>query len=149
MTMNLELIKRAVQLAGRAPSLHNSQPWQWVVDGSELQLHLDHSRIVRHTDSTGREAMISCGAMLDHLRVAAAASGWRTFVERFPIRIIPHIWRPSTSGRANSSPQQHVPGPAPFCGAAQTAYRSWRPTVWMSCCRCYSTSSTVPRHEFT
>lgn len=84
MTMNLNLIKHAVLVAGRAPSLHNSQPWQWVVDGNELQLFLDHSRIVRHTDSTGREALISCGAMLDHLRVAAAASGWRTFVERSP-----------------------------------------------------------------
>lgn len=78
------LIKRAVTLASRAPSLHNSQPWLWVADGPELQLFLDHSRIVRHTDSSGREALISCGAMLDHLRLAMAAAGWQSFVDRFP-----------------------------------------------------------------
>ena len=83
-TVNIDLIKRAVLLAGRAPSLHNSQPWQWVIDGHELQLYLDHSRIVRHTDNSGREALISCGAALDHLRVAAGAAGWRTFVDRHP-----------------------------------------------------------------
>lgn len=81
---NIDLIKKVVELAGRAPSLHNSQPWQWVIDGTGLQLWLDRSRIVRHTDRGGREALISCGAALDHLRVAAAASGWQTFVERFP-----------------------------------------------------------------
>lgn len=83
-TVNIELIKKTVELAGRAPSLHNSQPWQWVVDGNRLRLYLDRSRIVRNTDRGGREALISCGAALDHLQVAAAASGWQTFVERFP-----------------------------------------------------------------
>lgn len=81
---NIDLIRKVVELAGRAPSLHNSQPWQWVISGSGLQLWLDRSRIVRNTDRGGREALISCGAALDHLRVAAAASGWQTFVERFP-----------------------------------------------------------------
>ncbi|MGB3483694.1 MAG: nitroreductase family protein [Mycobacterium sp.] len=83
-TVSIELIKKAVELAGRAPSLHNSQPWQWVIDGDQLRLHLDRSRIVRNTDRGGREALISCGAALDHLRVSVAASGWQTAVERFP-----------------------------------------------------------------
>lgn len=83
-TVNIELIKNALTVANRAPSLHNSQPWSWIADGSQLQLHLDRSRIVRYTDNAAREALISCGAMLDHLRVATAAAGWRTFVQRFP-----------------------------------------------------------------
>jgi nitroreductase len=82
--VDADLIKRAVTLASRAPSLHNSQPWLWVADGPELQLFLDHSRIVRHTDSSGREALISCGVVLDHLRLAMAAAGWQSFVDRFP-----------------------------------------------------------------
>lgn len=80
----VEVIKDAVLLACRAPSLHNSQPWQWVADGAELQLFVDQTRIVRSTDRSGREAIISCGAVLDHLRVAMAAAGWRTNVDRFP-----------------------------------------------------------------
>jgi hypothetical protein len=82
--VDIDLIKCAVELASRAPSLHNTQPWQWVTDGTELRLHLARGRIVRHTDSSGREALISCGAMLDHVRVAMSAAGRRSVVERFP-----------------------------------------------------------------
>ena len=82
--MDSELIRNAVALAARAPSLHNSQPWQWVAKGPGLQLHLDRSRIVRNTDRGGREAVIGCGAILDHMRCAMAAAGWASHVERFP-----------------------------------------------------------------
>src|ERR1700739_3340962 len=83
-SLNSDVIKNAVQLACRAPSLHNSQPSRWVADDGGLHLFADPSRIGHHTDSTGREVIISCGAVLDHLRVAAAATGWNTATERFP-----------------------------------------------------------------
>ncbi|WP_343599187.1 NAD(P)H nitroreductase [Mycobacterium sp.] len=73
----------AVRVACRAPSLHNSQPWRWVLDGVTLELFLDQSRVVL-SDRSGREALIGCGAALDHLKVAAAAAGQCTHVERFP-----------------------------------------------------------------
>jgi hypothetical protein len=82
--VDAQVIKDAVRLACRAPSLHNSQPWQWVADGPALQLFVDPSRVVPSTDRSGREAFISCGAVLDHLRVAMAAAGWTSHVERFP-----------------------------------------------------------------
>ena len=78
-----EVIESAVQLACRAPSYHNSQPWQWVADGSNLKLYLERDRLVT-TDRSSREALISCGAVLDHLRVAMAAAGWTANVEYFP-----------------------------------------------------------------
>lgn len=78
-----EVIKDAVLLACRAPSLHNTQPWQWVVDDGELQLFLDPSRVML-SDRAGREALIGCGAALDHLRVAMAAAGWECQIDRFP-----------------------------------------------------------------
>ena len=74
----------AVQLASRAPSLHNTQPWRLVVDGKGVHLHLDPSRVVNATDRSSREAIVSCGVLLDHLRVAMAAAGWATSVDRFP-----------------------------------------------------------------
>lgn len=85
--VDTEVISDAVELACRAPSLHNSQPWRFIVDGVDGQavhLFLDPERAPRHTDTTGREALISCGAVLDHLRVAMAGAGWRAHVERFP-----------------------------------------------------------------
>ncbi len=81
---NIEVIKDAVRLACRAPSLHNSQPWRWVLDGGRLELFVDRRRVMFSADRRGREAIISCGAVLDHLRVATAAVGWTTDVVRFP-----------------------------------------------------------------
>jgi hypothetical protein len=82
--VDTDVLRAAVQLACRAPSLHNSQPWQCVAEGAGLHLYLDRSRILYSADKSGREAHISCGAMLDHLRVAMAAAGWTTNVDRFP-----------------------------------------------------------------
>ncbi|MCV7220172.1 Acg family FMN-binding oxidoreductase [Mycolicibacterium elephantis] len=83
-TVDDSTIANAVKLACRAPSLHNSQPWRWVAEDGELQLFAEPSRRVRSTDESGRETLLSCGAVLDHLRVAMAAAGWATFVSRFP-----------------------------------------------------------------
>ncbi len=83
-TVDTKVIKRAVELACRAPSLHNSQPWRWVASGTTVDLFADPHRIVTSTDSSGRESIISCGAVLDHFRVAMAAVGWETNVDQFP-----------------------------------------------------------------
>jgi nitroreductase len=83
-TIDTTVLKSAVELACRAPSLHNSQPWRWVATGAVLDLFADPSRIGHHTDSTGREVIISCGALLDHLRVAMAAAGWQADIDRLP-----------------------------------------------------------------
>jgi nitroreductase len=87
MTQNVptdHLLEQALRLACRAPSLHNSQPWRWVVEDAVLRLYADPDRITRSTDSTGREVIISCGAALDHLRVAMAAAGWSAHIDRYP-----------------------------------------------------------------
>ena len=81
-----EVIIAALQLACRAPSLHNSQPWRWVATDRRVQLFADPARLARSTDTTGREALISCGAVLDHFGVAMSAAGWHTCVHRFPAR---------------------------------------------------------------
>jgi nitroreductase len=82
-TMTTNLLERAVSLACRAPSYHNSQPWHWVADRSGLHLFLDPRRIVG-SDLTRRQALISCGAALDHLDVAAASVGWEANINRYP-----------------------------------------------------------------
>ena len=82
--MDTDILRAAVQLACRAPSLHNSQPWQWVAEGVGLHLYVDRNRILPSTDKSGREAHIGCGAVLDHLCAAMAAAGWTANVDRFP-----------------------------------------------------------------
>jgi len=83
-TISSAQLAATVELACRAPSLHNSQPWRWLFEKGILHLFADHARIGRHTDATGREVILSCGAVLDHLEVAAAGAGWRVTVERYP-----------------------------------------------------------------
>lgn len=90
--VDMEVLKTAVLLACRAPSVHNSQPWRWVADrdrdsGSEVvavHLFADRGRTVPATDHSGRETLISCGAVLDHLGVAMTAAGWQPSITRFP-----------------------------------------------------------------
>ena len=77
------VIEDAVGSACRAPSQHNSQPWQWVFSDGRLRLFLDPSRVM-DTDQSARQALIGCGAALDHLRVAMAAAGLQSHVDRFP-----------------------------------------------------------------
>ena len=80
---SVAVIEDAIALACRAPSYHNSQPWRWVFGDGELRLHVDADRWVA-TDHSGRQALISCGAMLHHARVALAAAGIRAVIERYP-----------------------------------------------------------------
>ncbi len=84
--VGIEVVKQAVSLACRAPSVHNSQPWRWrwISERNMLRLFVDRRRQVFGADRSGREAIISCGAVLDHLRVAMAAAGWLATIDRFP-----------------------------------------------------------------
>lgn len=79
-----QALSDVVELACRAPSVHNSQPWRWIAEGGVLRLFFEPHRAPHATDPSGREAIISCGALLDHLRVAAAAAGWKTHIAQFP-----------------------------------------------------------------
>ncbi|MFI1235891.1 Acg family FMN-binding oxidoreductase [Nocardia salmonicida] len=77
-------IRAAIRLGCRAPSVHNTQPWRWVFDGARLHLLRDTDRQLTAADQHGRQAVISCGAVLHHVRTAFAAEGWRTDTLRFP-----------------------------------------------------------------
>lgn len=78
------IIEQAVRLAGRAPSLHNSQPWRWGFDGGALRLYAVPERMLPATDHSGRQLYLSCGIALGHLRTALAAHGWRARIAYLP-----------------------------------------------------------------
>ena len=81
--------RAAVALANRAPSVHNSQPWRWRIGPTTLHLFADPARALPATDPDGRDLRISCGAALNHLRVALLAAGWDTRVHRLPDPALP------------------------------------------------------------
>ena len=78
------VVHHAVELAGRAPSIHNSQPWQFDVQTGHIDLYANYRRWLPATDADHRDLMLSCGAALHHLRVALSAEGIATAVRRMP-----------------------------------------------------------------
>ncbi|WP_326822805.1 Acg family FMN-binding oxidoreductase [Streptosporangium sp. NBC_01756] len=83
-------IRAAVQAARWAPSVHNTQPWSFAVDGEEIALRADSDRKLRLSDAPGREMLISCGAALMNLRLALRALGCEP-----QVRVLPDPDRPA------------------------------------------------------
>ncbi|MFE9629589.1 Acg family FMN-binding oxidoreductase [Streptomyces sp. NPDC006463] len=81
-TAVLSLIEDAVT----APSMHNAQPWKFVLRPHDrrIELHGDPERAMPHTDPDLRALHLGCAAALFNLRVAAADSGWETAVTLLP-----------------------------------------------------------------
>ncbi|MGV9861301.1 Acg family FMN-binding oxidoreductase [Rhodococcus koreensis] len=81
---DVNVVRIAVDLACRAPSVHNSQPWQWTYSDGRLDLHTDRGRLLASTDPKGRQLVVSCGAALHHLETALTALRWTADIERLP-----------------------------------------------------------------
>ena len=79
-------LETVLDVAARAPSLRNLQPWRWRVDGEAVHLYADWSRRAGDTPADRRDVLLGCGAVLDHCVVALAAAGWHPTVRRFPDR---------------------------------------------------------------
>lgn len=69
---------------GRAPSVHNTQPW-WLETPGRTALLVERAdlRLPRH-DPLGRDRMLSCGAALATLRLAVRRLGWAEAWDQFP-----------------------------------------------------------------
>ena len=77
--------------AGRAPSLHNSQPWQFRVTPRAIELHADPRRSLVVADPHDRELRIACGAALFNLQLALHGHGIRPIVTVLPDRARPGL----------------------------------------------------------
>lgn len=73
-----------VRTAARAPSVHNTQPWRFGVDGNAVELRADRSRALAALDPAGRDMTISCGAALFGLRLAIRRLGYVPAVSALP-----------------------------------------------------------------
>lgn len=70
-----------VLMATCAPSVHNTQPWRFTPIDGGLLVEGDRSRQLSVIDPYGRQILMSCGAAIDHLVVAARAIGVDAVVE--------------------------------------------------------------------
>ncbi len=77
-------LRVAAEHALLAPSIHNTQPWRFVIADGALEIHADRGRQLSVLDPTGRQLMISCGCAVFNARVSLAAAGYDVAVERLP-----------------------------------------------------------------
>lgn len=75
-----------LELAARAPSEHNAQPWRWTVGPEHIDLSMDPGRRLVFTDPSGHGALLGCGAALQHLRTGCTARGLPILVRHCPDR---------------------------------------------------------------
>ena len=86
-----ESVRHAIELAGRAPSIHNSQPWTFLVSDQRIDLYPNRERWLPITDTDQRDLLLSCGAALHHLRIGLAAGGLGASVRRLPDPATPDL----------------------------------------------------------
>lgn len=84
-------LEHLILLASRAPSVHNTQPWQFVPREDRVQLRADRSRQLAVLDPDGRQLTMSCGAALHHLQVAAEAMGFEVETTLLPDEADPDL----------------------------------------------------------
>jgi hypothetical protein len=84
-------IAAVLESAGRAPSVHNTQPWAFRVAPDVIELHVDPARRLPAADPDDRELRLACGAALFTLRLALRGHDVRPHVVRFPDRDRPGL----------------------------------------------------------
>ncbi len=72
-----EQIVFLLHFATRAPSTYNTQPWKFKVSVDGVEIFADYTRRMPVADPGGRELLMSIGAAVMNLRVAAAHFGYQ------------------------------------------------------------------------
>lgn len=120
-------VRRAAVRATLAPSVHNTQPWRFLLGAQSLEIHADLRRRLPVLDPTGRQLLISCGCALFNARVSLAANGYQPRVQRQPDPAEPALVArlsftadgrshapPNTSGGQGELTSRQVHDPAPL-----------------------------------
>src|SRR3954463_1603732 len=75
-------LEDAVDQGRLAPSVHNTQPWTFVLFPDRVELRADRSRQLAVLDPGGRELVQSVGSALFNVRAALAGPGFARPVGR-------------------------------------------------------------------
>lgn len=73
-----------LECAALAPSVHNTQPWRFDVDGDTIEVRAERDRQLSYLDPTGRQLHVSCGAAIEFAFLAARSIGRECTVRLLP-----------------------------------------------------------------
>lgn len=82
--MNAEELQLITTFASLAPSVHNTQPWQFVAVDHTLEVRADPTRQLAVLDGSSRQLHMSCGAAVEFARLAIRALGYSCIVRLAP-----------------------------------------------------------------
>jgi nitroreductase len=78
------VLTEIVDTARLAPSVHNTQPWQFRLGPGTIHLDADRSRTLSVVDPAGRQLLVSCGCAVTYAVAAAKARGLAVEVALLP-----------------------------------------------------------------
>lgn len=79
------ILRRIVESAATAPSIHNTQPWRFTVISDDLlEVHADPDRALWVSDPRARALYLSCGAALFNIKTAIRMTGFNPLVWPLP-----------------------------------------------------------------
>lgn len=82
--MNAEELDLVTTFASLAPSVHNTQPWQFIATEHSLEVRADPARRLDFLDESSRQLHMSCGAAVEFARLAIRALGLSCIVRLLP-----------------------------------------------------------------
>jgi nitroreductase len=98
---------QAAEAARFAPSIHNTQPWRWIVYGDRLELSAAAQRRLPVQDPDDHLLLLSCGTAVHHAQVTLDAVGWRYRIDRpagSPVAVI----HPTAPGPVDPAAVRHA-----------------------------------------
>lgn len=79
------ILRRIIEAASAAPSIHNTQPWRFTaVSDDLLEVRADPDRTLWVADPHARALYLSCGAALFNIRTAIRMTGYNPLVWPLP-----------------------------------------------------------------
>lgn len=120
-----DVLRHICEAAHLAPSTHNTQPWQFDIDdgANSIDIYLDRTYILSASDPHGKQAMISIGACIANIEIAAQTLGFTTSIQYEPLT------KEMTAANASGERYRHV-AHIHMQPAAQRREHTLYPYVW-------------------